>query len=147
MLKLLENDAHKALGMIDVQGDLKQQPLVKEYLDTLMDSFYRILDLCKNTSDANFDNNNDLYLMAFYQNAEGSGNYLSSYQPQNQALAGLVSNVSSWFKTTMLPFIKNVGGKLLAILASMATPKEWSVKFNTGTIGLSNVELQIKFGK
>jgi len=153
MLKPLEQDSHKALGMIDVENDLKQlsqestEPLVIEHLNTLIDSFQRIIRLCRNTREANFNNNDALSLMAFYQNAEGSASYLSSYQPQNQNLVGLVSNVSKWFKTSMLPFIKNVGSKLLAILASMATPKEWSIKANTGTLGLSNVELQIKFGK
>ena len=153
MLQSLEKDSHKALGMIDVEEDLKHlshestEPLVIEHLNTLQDSFHRIIHLCESTLDADFSNNDALSLMVFYQNAEGSASYLSSYQPQNHTLVGLVSNVSKWFKTSMLPFIKNVGSKLLAILASMATPKEWSIKGNTGTLGLSNVELQIKFSQ
>lgn len=153
MLDLLEQDAHNALGMIDLNGDLKRlsseptEPLVQEHLNTLMDSFYRIIALCTNTPEANFDDHHALSLMVFYQNAEHSSNFLSSYQPQNMALVGLVTNVSQWFKTTIIPFIKNVGRKILLILTSMTTPKEWSVKGHAGAIGLSSLELQIKFGK
>ncbi|MGK0271782.1 MAG: hypothetical protein ACI88H_002448 [Cocleimonas sp.] len=150
MLNVLEKDAHDAMAVLDSYKELRQlgsqDPVALGLFKALEDSIMRIITKCKNTSQNNFTNQDALFLMVQFQSLEDSANLLSSYQPSNSSLQSLASTVGGWIKNSFFPKIKAIGSKLLSILASMATPKEWTVKGKTSALGLGNLELEIKFG-
>tara|TARA_R110001583_G_scaffold112646_2_gene262356 strand:+ start:16541 stop:16999 length:459 start_codon:yes stop_codon:yes gene_type:complete len=152
MLDDLEKFANNTVGMVDNHPDLgtlrSSDNWIQDQVNTLEDSLINIIKRCQISKTRQFDQNDGLFLSLNLQSAETATAALLGYKP-SPALSQAASNVSNWIQTTLIPNLKVITGKILTILSSLLTPTGWSLKGSIGgsVLGLSNFELEIRFGK
>jgi hypothetical protein len=152
MLDELERITNKTVAMVDSHSDLavlrQSDNWVHDQVTTLEDSLINIIKRCQDARTRQFDQNDGLFLSLNIQSAESATSALLGYQP-DASMSQTASSVSNWIKTKLIPNLKGIAGKILTILASLLTPTGWSLKGNLGggVLGLSNLELEIKFGR
>ncbi|WP_163576197.1 hypothetical protein [Halomonas faecis] len=152
MLDDLESFANKTVAMVDSHPDIGTLRHSDNWFDDqvklLEDSLISIVKRCRDSKTRQFDQNDGLFLSLQIQSAEAATSALLGYTP-SAALSQTASTVSNWIQSTLIPNLKGISGKVLTILASLLTPTGWVLKgsIGGGVLGLSNLELEIKFGR